>query len=183
MGWDGGHRGQNSPQPRAGSRRGDRAAKRARKAVPGRETQQQRMEMGGPASGVLLCRGALPSPEHPGVGEGAAARATGTYLQLHLHPIHRQHLILKEKRKGGEGRAWLRDAKDPGETRAPRPPIPGGVSPQTLGLISSPRFLNLHTLVPAPVGAICTMAQPEDASLRLLQATSIWILKSSRLQG
>lgn len=36
-------------------------------------------------------------------GKGAAPRATGTYLQLHLHPVHRQHLVLKEKRKGGEG--------------------------------------------------------------------------------
>lgn len=77
----------------------------------------------------------------------------------------------------------MQDVKDPGETRAPQTPIPGDVSPRTLRLISSPRFLNLHTLVPAPVGAICTVAQPEDHSLRLLQATSIWILKSSRLRG
>lgn len=180
VGWDGGHRGQNSPQPQAGSRPGDRAAKIAHKVVLGQETRQQRMEMGDPLLGCSSAEGLCPAPNTRGV-EGAATGDTGTYLQLHFHPIHRQHLILKEKRKGSEGRARLWDAEDPRETCAPWSPISDGVSPRTLGLVSSLCFSNLQTLVPAPVGAICAVAQPVVS--RLLQATSIWILKSSRLQG
>lgn len=35
--------------------------------------------------------------------KGDTSRDMGTYLQLHLHPIHRQHLVLKENGKDGEG--------------------------------------------------------------------------------
>lgn len=67
-------------------------------------------------------------------GKGAAPRATGTYLQLHLHPVHRQHLVLKEKSKGGEGRAQLWDTQDPGEAhRAPRPPPWAEIPPEPSG--------------------------------------------------
>lgn len=51
--------------------------------------------------GLLLAHwlpGVLPSPKH----RRSCSRAMGTHLQLHLHPIHRQHLILKEKRSSGE---------------------------------------------------------------------------------
>lgn len=67
-------------------------------------------------------------------GKGAAPRATGTYLQLHLHPVHRQHLVLKEKRKGGEGRARLQDTQDPrGAHRMPRPPPRVVIPPEPSG--------------------------------------------------
>lgn len=68
----------------------------------------------------------------------------GTYLQLHLHPIHRQYLVLKENGKGGEGCIQLQDAQ--GDTASPHP---GQCFPQTLRLIPS-CFLNSHPLVPAP---------------------------------
>lgn len=55
MGWDGGHGCQSSPQTRAGSQRGERAAGRACKAAPGQETLTAKGGDGGPASGVFLC--------------------------------------------------------------------------------------------------------------------------------
>lgn len=62
------------------------------------------METGDPLLGCSSAKGLCRALNTRGGGdEGAATRPKGTYLQLHLHPIHRQHLILKEKRKGGEG--------------------------------------------------------------------------------
>jgi len=75
---------------------------------------------GGPAPGVLLGRGALPSPSTRGDGaSGYRGHGDLPAASPSPRPPSAPCSEREEQREGGEGRARLRD---PGEAHGPRPP-------------------------------------------------------------